>query len=211
MDLSNGVAVRVAALCLDASGRLADTLMCGAAVRGGLLLDLALAGRVESTDDSIVVDRTPTGFAPADSLLAAIAVEPERSLDGWLDERRLRPRAVADANVASGRWQMRSGRFGVGRRYTDLGHEQTVRDLRRQASEMPPGCTPQDAGVTAVACAAGLLDRDGGLNERPPAEVVAAAGSAAWLCAAVVDHLLLAGARYRAQAGALGAGPVGPF
>ena len=104
MDLSGGVAVRVAALCLDSGGRLAGRVLCGDAVRGGLLLDLALAQRVESTDDSVVVDPTPTGFGPADRLLAAIAVEPERSLDGWLAEKRLRLRDVADAAVTSGRW-----------------------------------------------------------------------------------------------------------
>lgn len=56
---------------------------------------------MESTDDSIVVDETPTGFAPADGLLAAIVVEPERSLDGWLDERRIGLREVADAAVTA--------------------------------------------------------------------------------------------------------------
>jgi hypothetical protein len=58
--------------------------------------------------------------------------------------------------------------------------------------------------VTAVACAAGLLDRGSAVLERPPGEVLAAGGPAAWLCTAVVDHLLAAGARYRDQAGALG-------
>jgi hypothetical protein len=62
VDLTGGVAVRVSALCLDSRGRLADRLLCGTAVRAGLLLDLALAGRLESEDDSIVVDGTPTGF-----------------------------------------------------------------------------------------------------------------------------------------------------
>jgi hypothetical protein len=73
-------------------------------VRGGLLLDLALAARVESTEDSVVVDPTPTGFAPADRLLAAVAVEPERSLDSWLDERRIGLRDVAEARAAA-RWE----------------------------------------------------------------------------------------------------------
>src|SRR5688572_21663078 len=74
MDLSAGIAVRVSALCLDPRGRLVDNLLADTAVRGGLLLDLALAGRLESEEESIVVDGTPTGFAPADRLLAAIAV-----------------------------------------------------------------------------------------------------------------------------------------
>jgi hypothetical protein len=59
--------------------------------------------------------------------------------------------------------------------------------------------------VTAIAGTAGLLDRDIAALERPPGGVLASAGPAAWLCTAVVDHLLAVGARYRAQAGALGA------
>ena len=62
--------------------------------------------------------------------------------------------------------------------------------------------------MTAVAAAAGLLDREGRLPERPADEVIAATGSVAWLCTAVVDHLLLAFARYSRQAGALGGGQV---
>ena len=65
-----------------------------------------------------------------------------------------------------------------------------------------------DACVAAIACSSDLLDGDRG---RPPDEVVAASGAVAWLCTAVVEHVLLTGARYRSQAGALGAGSVGPF
>lgn len=211
MDLSAGIAVRVSALCLDPRGRLIDNLVADTAVRGGLLLDLALAGRLESEEEGIVVDGTPTGFGPADRLLAAIEVEPERSLDDWLGERRLRLRDVADANVASGRWRVRRGPFGLGRRYDDRHPEQTALDLRRPPSTPSSDCTREDACVAAVACASGLLERDTLLAEAPPPWVPVAAGPAAWLCDAVVDHLLVAGRRFRDQAGALGAGPAGPF
>jgi hypothetical protein len=211
VDLSGGVAVRVAALCLNDGGRLPLRAICGDAVRGGLLLDLALARRVESTDDSIVVDPTPTGFAPADRLLGAIAVEPERSLDGWLAERRLRPRDVADGAVQAGRWEVRPGPFGLGRRYTDRRRDETDADLRRTHSAADASWTPVDACVTAVAAAAGLLDRGVWWPERPADDVIAATGPVAWLCTAVVDHLLLAFQRYSSQAGALGSGQVGPF
>jgi hypothetical protein len=209
VELSGGVAVRVAGLCRGDSGRLSEMLLCGTAVRGGLLLDLALAGRVESAEDSVVIDPTPTGFDPADRLLAAIVVERERSLDGWLDEKRIGLRDVAAANVSSGRWQRRSGPFGFGRRYADLRPEETDRDRGRRPVAEVDEWSPADACVTAIACAAGLLDPVHQVLERPPGEVVAAAGPAAWLCTAVVDHLLATGARYRAQAGALGA--AGPF
>jgi len=211
VDLSSGVAVRVAALCLDPGGKLAGRAICGDAVRGGLLLDLALAQRVESTDDSVVVDPTPTGFGPADRLLAAIAVEPERSLDGWLGEKRIRLRDVADGAAAAGRWQLHTGAFGMGRRYTDLRPEEAQRDLRLRPSATWSDQFPADACVAAVAAASGLLDREAWLADRPADEVIAATGAVAWLCTAVVDHLLLAHERYSRQAGALGAGQLGPF
>jgi hypothetical protein len=210
VDLTSGVAARVASLCLGENGKLSDKLLCGTAVRGGLLLDLALAGRVESTEDSVVVDPAPTGFGPADRLLAAIAIEPERSLDGWLDERRIGLRDVADANVTSGRWARRPGPFGFGRRYEDLRPAQTERDRGRSADDLQPW-TPVDACVIALATAAGLQDLEIWAPGRRPDELLPETGPVAWLAVAVVDHVLVTGARYRAQAGAMGAGTVGPF
>jgi hypothetical protein len=203
-DAGSRVAVRVAALCLDPAGRLSDHLVCGPAVRGGLLLDLALAGRVEQTDDSIVIDQEPTGFAPADRLLAAIAVEPERSLDGWLDERRIGLRDVAAAAIGSGHWSEHRGPLGFGRRYTDLSSAHTP-DRERRPTDDPSGWTPIDACVTAVGAGAGLLDREWlGWSETPPGPILAATGNAAWLCAAVVDHLTVLTARFQAEVAGLG-------
>ncbi|WP_448623670.1 GPP34 family phosphoprotein [Geodermatophilus sp. URMC 64] len=209
-QLTGGVAVRVSALCLDRRGRVADWTICGPAVRGGLLLDLALIGRIEQTAESIVVDETPTGFGPADRLLAAIGVEPERSLDSWLDERRIGLRDLVEANETSGRWHRRRLRFRRDR-YEDRSTGQRERDLSRTPLGPTDGWTPEDACVTAVAAASGLLDRDHGLPVRPPAPVVAAADAAEWLCAAVADHLYGTACRLRSQArGMRVADTVGP-
>ena len=199
-QLTGEVAVRVSALCLTSAGRLADWSICGPAVRGGLLLDLALAGRVEQTTESIVVDETPTGFVPADRLLAAIAIEPERSLDGWLDERRIGLRDVVEANLACGRWVRHRLRFRPDT-YEDRAVERSARDLSRRPGGPPDGWTPADACVTAVAAAAGLLDRDTGAPQVLDETVLAAAGSSAWLCEAVAEHLFTTATRYRLRAG----------
>jgi hypothetical protein len=198
-----GVAVRLAALCLDERSRLRDWLICGPAVRAGLLLDLALAGRIEQTEDSVVVDPTPTGFTPADRLLAAVEFEPERSLNGWLEERRIGLRHVVDAAVAAGRWQEWRGPLGFGRRYVDLAEERTAVDRHRLPADDPAGWTPQDAGVTAIAAVSGLLVPLGS-PERPTPAVVTAAGDAAWLCEAVVDHLEVLRIRFASQTAGLG-------
>jgi hypothetical protein len=198
----DAVAVRVAALCLDANGRLSDRLVCGPAIRGGLLLDLALAGRVEQTEDSVVIDPEPIGFEPADRLLAAIEVEPERSLDGWLDERRLGPREVAEAAVAAGRWTERRGVLGLTRRYVDGRPDRTSADRRRDPIWDPAGWTPADACVCAIGAAARLSDP--GSDPMPSPAVLAATGTAAWLCTAVVEHLRVLSARWSTEAAGLG-------
>jgi hypothetical protein len=200
-QLPAGVAVRISALCLTGTGVLADRLMCDHAVRAALLLDLALCGLLESEDDAIVVDGRPTGFLPADRLLAAIAAEPERSLDGRLGERRVgRLEDVASANVASGRWRMaRGGPLGLGRRYVDLHRAATEADRRRAAEPPTDGCSPAEACVSAVATAAGVLDLEVMFSEEPPEQVAAATGPAAWLCRPVVDHLRSTWRRYASQ------------
>jgi hypothetical protein len=208
VDLTGGVAARVASLCLGANGKLSAMLLCGTAVRGGLLLDLARAGRVESAEDSVVVDPTPTGFAPADRLLAAIAVEPERSLDGWMDERRIGLRDVAAANVASGRWELRPGPLGFGRRYTDLRRDDTDRDAGRPDDDAAT-MAPADACVAVVIAAAGLRGPDVWEGGWRADDLLAATGPVAWLAEAVADHVLVTGARYRSQGSALGT--TGPF
>lgn len=204
MDLSDGVAVRLAALCLDSRGRLTDQLLHDDAVRGGLVLDLALAARLEMTDDSIVVDTTPTGLVPADRLLAAMGAEPERSLDGWLDERRIGLPDVVAPMVESGRWAA-NRRLLAGRRYVDRRPADTTRDLGRRPAEWSPDWSAQDCCVAAVGAAAGLLDRQSGRPDDVPPALVRATGID-WATVAVVDHLRSAADRYLTQRTVLGTG-----
>ncbi|MFC4692646.1 GPP34 family phosphoprotein [Geodermatophilus arenarius] len=196
-----GVAARVAALCLDPRGRPGDWSVCGPAVRAGLLLDLGLDGRVTQTADSVVVDRSPTGSAAADRLLAAIATGPERSLDSWVEDGPVGLRDVADAEVAAGRWHRRRLRWRRDRFVPD--RERLDVDRTRDPGLLDDGWSAGDAAVVAVALAAGLR---GGGPVPPAAELVAATGAAAWLCGAVTEHLHATARRYRAQATALRAG-----
>lgn len=63
------VSMRLACLALD-WGRLTDDLVTALAVRGALLIDLALRGRISETCDAVEVDTAPTGLLPADRLVA---------------------------------------------------------------------------------------------------------------------------------------------
>lgn len=65
-------AMRLGCLALD-KGRLTDDLVTALAVRGALLVDLALRGRLTETADAVAVDPKPSGFAPADKLVAGEA------------------------------------------------------------------------------------------------------------------------------------------
>lgn len=202
-DLTAGVAVRVSALCLDRRGRPSPLLICSAAVRAGLLLDLALAARITQTASAIDVDATPTGFAPADELLEGVLAEPDRPLDGWLDDRRLTLGDVVAANEASGRWRRRRR---VLRRdtYVDDAEDVTWAD-RSHSPELPPaGSDPVEACVTVVLAASGLLDRRHGFPVEVPAGLLDAAGDARWLAEHVAGHLTATQRRYRMQARAMG-------
>jgi hypothetical protein len=189
-ELAGGVAVRLAALCLDDQGRLRDFLLWDAATRGALLVDLALAGRMTQTDESVTVDATPTGFEPADRLLAAMALEPERSLDWWIDHGGVEMADVAAANVASGRWTQE--RRLLQDRYVDRAPEITAEDLARNPDRPRAEWTPEQAALTALTQAAGSP----GIRPAPPSyELVALTGPVEWMCRAVVDHLGVAHSR----------------
>src|SRR3954469_16375795 len=95
------VAARVMGLCLDRHGHLVDNDYLAMAVRGGLLVDLALAQRLTQADDSVELELTPTGWPPADRALDELE---GRSLDWWLEHSAVRLADVATALVAEGTW-----------------------------------------------------------------------------------------------------------
>ena len=191
-DLGAGVAVRFSSLCLDRGGRLRDFAIWDTGARGALLIDLAFAGRLVHTEESVTVDERPTGFPPADRLLAAVAVEPERDLDWWLDHGGVGMPDLAEANVAAGRWTVR--RRLLGRRYAETDPATVERDRARHPRRPEPGWTPATAAVMAIALATGAVEPP----PDPPDEVLLAlTGPVRWICEAAVDHLTWAHARNR--------------
>ena len=179
MNLADGIAVQLAALCLDDEGRLRDYPLWDVAARGALLVDLARMGRLTDEPDGVMIDPTPTGFEPADRLLAAVADEPEQSLDWWLEHGDVGMHDIAEAAVASGRWT--EDRSLVGRRYED-----------RSASadepfdpQQPEDLSPDDAAVMLLAAACGAL----GSPEPVIDEDLAPTGPLRWICEAATDYL----------------------
>jgi Golgi phosphoprotein 3 (GPP34) len=193
-DLTSGVAVRLSAFCLTGSGKLRSFDLWDVAVRGALLVDLALAGRVAHEQDSVVVDATPTGFGPADALLAPIVVEPERPLDWWMDHGVVGLDHLVRDNVASGRWH---------RRWTPLGRRHRPVGAVRAVGE--PAGDPAAAAVAAIGDSSGITDNRPG---EPAEGLVEHTGEVRWICEAVVEHLQAAHRRMLRQAGAADGGGV---
>lgn len=199
MDLTRGVAVRLSAFCLDDdSGRLPAYDLWDVAIRGALLVDLALAGRVVQEEDSVVIDATPTGFAPADRLLAPIAVEPERPLDWWMDRGVVDLADVVRDNLRSGRWTAR---------WTVLGRRYRVRDQEAREADIvtthrpTADWTPATAALAAIGDSSGISDMCPG---EPAEGLLERTGPVRWLCEAVVDHLQAVHRRNRWLAGPAG-------
>jgi hypothetical protein len=198
VDLADGIAVQLAALCLDDDGRLRDYALWDVAARGALLVDLARTGRLTDEPDGVVIDPAPTGFEPADRLLAAVAVEPEQSLDWWLEHGDVGMQDVADAAVAAGRWT-EDGSL-VGRRYED----RSATADEPFDPQRPEDLSPDAAAVMLLAAACGAL----GAPEPVVADELAPTGPLRWICEAVTDHLQDAHRRNLGAAGAADGGVV---
>ena len=84
VDLTDGVAMRLANSLLRPSGHFTRNGDTEAALRTGLLADLVIAGRIDNTDETAEIDTSPVGFEPVDCLLAAIDAEPNRSIESWI-------------------------------------------------------------------------------------------------------------------------------
>jgi Golgi phosphoprotein 3 (GPP34) len=198
VNLADGIAVQLAALCLDDDGRLRDYALWDVAARGALLVDLARVGRLTDEPDGVMVDPAPTGFGPADRLLAAVAVEPEQSLDWWLEHGEVGMRDIAEAAVSSGRWN--EDRSPLGRRYED----------RSPAADepfdpqRPEDLSPDATAVMLIAAACGAL----GPPEPVVEEELTPTGPLRWVCEAVTDHLQESHRRNLGAAGAADGGTV---
>jgi hypothetical protein len=190
------VAARIAALCLDDDGHLRRDIHLATAVRGGLLVDLALAGRLEQTQDSIELDPTPVGWSPADAALGELAALDGRSLDWWLGHCHLGPADLAAALARDGLWDESRG-HGVARRrrFAERDPGPGLRDLELLEGARRPETT-EDAAVLALIGASGVPDlRDPVLPEEA---LLVGAGPVRWVCELVVAYIHSARATERA-------------
>jgi hypothetical protein len=184
---AHGVAARIAALCLDDDGCLRGDAYLTIAVRGGLLVDLALVGRLEQTEDSVELDPTPVGWPPTDAALAELDALDGRSLDWWLGHSHLGPVDVAVALVQDGIWEEAGGHGSARRRcFTERNLEPGLRDLALLEGSQAPGSS-EDAAVLAIIDASGVPDLRDPVSTVEP--LLAGAGPVRWVCELVTAYL----------------------
>lgn len=140
------------------------------ALAGALLADLALANRIDSDPEKLVViDRAPTGDPLLDRALGTIAAAPEpQSVARWLgvfaSERNSLERAALERLVARGILRQDEKKFlwvfGV-RRYPTVDNHERV-EVRTRLSELILGDDipdPRDAILVSLLTAGHLLPR----------------------------------------------------
>ncbi|MGY1838633.1 MULTISPECIES: GPP34 family phosphoprotein [unclassified Modestobacter] len=205
MDLTDGVAARLAAVCVDARGRLRRFDIWDAAARGALLVDAAYCGRLVEAADSISLDPSPTGFPPLDRLLTAMDADAGQPLTWWLDHGDAVMSEVAEACVATGVYSVHRGLLGT--RYGTPpapGRPAPGKPAPGEpAPEQPPSGDVVAAAVEVLATACGARGR---WPEPVLEPELAPTGSLAWICTTVTDHLELVHRRNLRAAGAADGG-----
>lgn len=152
MTTSRSLSERIAALCLDSTGHLPDNVYPAMALRGAVLVDLALAGRLTQTEDSIGVDPTPLGRQVPDRALAELDALDGRSLDWWLEHSHLGLPDMAADQVAGGSWvQLRPSGLRRRQRFADQGGSREHDLALIAGAELPENA--QDAALICIATA----------------------------------------------------------
>lgn len=136
--------------------------MASAAVRCGLIVDLALAGVMRPSDEGIELASRATGFPPADKLIVAMEAQPGRTLDSWFDDTEVGLKDVIESLVSDGRWRHRKTFLGSVR-YLPCDRRKLEADLRRDVSMISADWEASDACVAAFGSIANLV---GDLRQR---------------------------------------------
>ncbi|MGY1682314.1 hypothetical protein [Geodermatophilus sp. SYSU D01176] len=192
-DWDDSVSMRLAALALD-RGRLTDDPVTALAVRGTLLIDPGLRGRVQDTEDAVEFDDRPSGFAPADRLLAQVAA----SLTELLRHGPVDQEDLAAEHLRRGSWTVRRGLLGI--RYVDHRAGRTTADEQALEERQREAWTPDDAALAAVGSTLGLLATP---RERAGEQLLARTGPVRRLADLVVDEVDRAITRGRFMRGAV--------
>jgi hypothetical protein len=182
------VATRLVRLCLHPDGALLRSPLLAATTRAALLADLALHEALTTSASGLGLDTTPTGFTPADNLLAAVAAEPDKTMEWWVRRGTDAVHDVVADLLATGMWTRQLTRFA--RRYRD-GDPASVKIDAERVRDVLEGGTPRAASTAVLATLIGVVgtdDHPGG--QHPIDSDLVACGAAGWLMGELIDYLL---------------------
>lgn len=194
-----GVATRLALLCLQRDGRVAESHWANQAVSAGLLVDLALQGRlVEEQDHIALVTGTDEGPAHA-ALVRAMLDQPDRSLSEVIEDGDVGLEKMTAWLVDRGLWEPRNSRaFWRRGRLRPADPLLSRASLMPFVSGLPPDgelTTPAWAATAVLARVAGLLEGRFGFADD---ELVDACGSVAWVVRTGAEQIFRARIWHRA-------------
>lgn len=182
------VATRLVRLSLRRDGSLPRSALLASTVRAAVLADLALHGALTDSPSGLGLDTTPTGFTPADNLLAAVAARPDKNAEWWL---RRGTDAIHDTVadlLATGVWTRHL--TGLSHHYRDTdpaGARADARNVHAIFHDTRPD-TPATAVLVGLVGVLGIDDEPAG--QYPTESVLSACGEAEWLMGDLIEYLL---------------------
>jgi len=136
---------------IDHSGKLDTTQLWDIGVRGAVLADLWLSGRISDAGESLEIDTEPTGIRYLDLAIGEL-VDGGSSEPHWIARGRLRAADVAAELVAAGewtrRWSFTSSRWHL---YRSRAVQQYIPLRKRLAHTYDGDTAPVSAAEAAVA------------------------------------------------------------
>jgi len=177
---------RLAALCLNRRGRPRGLTFDDYMLRSALIVDLALCGALDQTEDAVELDHARAAAAGLGDV-AAQADEGDTGLQWWLDWGRLGFDQWAGGLVTAGVWRLRPwSPWRPLRSYLDDERDRTEADRVSGRSPVRDGDrSPQGLAVLAIGAVGGLF----GPVHEPPPWVLSDLGEHRWAADLAVERL----------------------
>ena len=184
-DSEHRVTVSLVRLLRRPNGSIWHNTLVDPVLRGALLIDWTISGRLVEHDADVELDTTPSGNPVTDALLARIAAKPRRPLTDWLLDEQPTSAELVDTLVANGVLTRTDRRL---RRdpYLDPRADE-LPALRTRLRNVLAGSQQEEPPVVALAVLAQLLGVLGSRASAVEDDVVAGAGELRGLLTVIRD------------------------
>jgi len=134
---------------IDHSGKLDTTQLWDIGIRGAILADLWLSGRIADAGETLEIDTDPTGIPYLDTAIYQLAESDSTPLE-WLSQDWLRATDVADELVRAGEWTVRRSLTASRWRMYHSEAVQRYVPLRRRVAHVYDGDIPPASATEAT-------------------------------------------------------------